>query len=79
MNEFERTTENETLSEREKEVLVEVAKGLTNKEIADRLNISIHTVITHRKNISHKTGINSIAGLTVYVIINKLADIKDLL
>lgn len=67
-----------TLSDREKEIIAEVAKGLTNKEIADKLNISIHTVTTHRKNISRKTGINSISGITVYAIINKLVDLNDL-
>ena len=66
------------LSQREKEVLVAVAAGLTNKEIADKLHLSIHTVTTHRKNISRKTGINSISGLTVYAIINKLVDLHDL-
>ena len=66
------------LSEREKDIVREVAKGLTNKEIADRLILSIHTVTTHRKNISRKTGINSISGLTVYAIINHIVDISDL-
>jgi DNA-binding NarL/FixJ family response regulator len=65
------------LSERERDVLVLVAKGLANKEIADRLNISIHTVITHRKNIAHKTGIKSVAGLTVYALLNNLLDPTD--
>lgn len=60
------------LSEREREILLSVAQGMTNKEIADRYNLSIHTVISHRKNISHKTGIRSIAGLTVYAIMNNL-------
>ena len=64
-----------TLSERENEVLVLVAKGLLNKEIADRLNISVNTVITHRKNITRKTGIKTTAGLTVYSILNGLLDI----
>ena len=67
-----------SLSEREKDIVAEVAKGLTNKEIADKLNLSIHTVTTHRKNISRKTGINSISGITVYAIINKLVDLNDL-
>ncbi len=66
--------ESETLSPREKEILVCVAKGLLNKEIADRLNLSIYTVITHRKNITRKTGIRSVAGLTVYALLNKLID-----
>lgn len=65
------------LSEREREILVAVAHGLTNKEIADLRNISIHTVISHRKNISRKTGIKSIAGLTVYAIMNNLISPTD--
>ena len=65
------------LSERECDVLVLVAKGLANKEIADRLNISIHTVMSHRKNITHKTGIKSVAGLTVYALLNNLLDQND--
>lgn len=62
------------LSRRETDVLVQVARGLTNKEIADTLNVSVHTVISHRKNIVHKTGIKSVAGLTVYAILNNLID-----
>ncbi len=64
----------EELSSREKEILVCVAKGMLNKEIADYYNISIYTVITHRKNITRKTGIKSVAGLTVYAILNHLID-----
>lgn len=64
------------LSDREKEILVSVAMGLLNKEIADKLNISINTVITHRKNITRKTGIKTVAGLTVYAILNNLIDIS---
>ena len=67
----------EALSEREKEILVGVAKGLLNKEIADMYNISIYTVITHRKNITRKTGIKSVAGLTVYAILNGLIDMSS--
>lgn len=70
--------ENDTLSDREKEVLVLVAKGLLNKEIADRLNISVNTVITHRKNITRKTGIKTAPGLTVYAILCGLIDINTL-
>lgn len=66
------------LSERERDVLILVAKGLSNKEIADRLNISIHTVMSHRKNITHKTGIKSVAGLTVYALLNNLVDQNDM-
>lgn len=65
------------LSLREKEVLIAVAKGKTNKEIADELNISIHTVMTHRKNITSKTGIKSISGLTVYALLNNLVKQED--
>lgn len=64
------------LSEREKEILVCVAKGMINKEIADRHNISVNTVISHRKNITRKTGIKTVAGLTVYAILNNLIDLK---
>lgn len=65
------------LSTRERDILTAVAKGKTNKEIADEFNISIYTVISHRRNISQKLGINSISGLTVYAIMNKLVDISD--
>lgn len=65
------------LSSRERDILAAVAKGLTNKEIADEFNISIYTVISHRRNISQKLGINSIPGLTVYAIMNKLVDMSD--
>jgi DNA-binding CsgD family transcriptional regulator len=60
------------LSEREIEILKLIALGYTNKEIGDKLFISIHTVITHRKNITSKLGIKTIAGLTVYAILNKI-------
>jgi len=62
------------LSKREIDVLVAVAKGMMNKEIADEMNISIHTVISHRKNITRKTGIKSVSGLTVYALLNNLID-----
>ncbi|MDR2409417.1 MAG: response regulator transcription factor [Bacteroidales bacterium] len=64
--------DNGDLTDREIDVLIAVAKGLMNKEIADKLNISIHTVISHRKNITRKTGIKSVSGLTVYALINNL-------
>ena len=60
------------LSERELEVLRLVAKGLTNKEIADNLSLSVHTVMSHRKNITRKTGIRSVAGLTVFAMMKGL-------
>ena len=71
----------ETLSQREKEIVICVVKGMTNKEIAENLFLSIHTVITHRRNISKKLQIHSAAGLTIYAIVNKLVtlnDVKDL-
>lgn len=67
-------TEGPDLSAREKDILICVAKGLINKEIADLYNISIHTVITHRRNITRKTGIKTVAGLTVYALLNNLID-----
>ncbi len=67
------------LSKRETDVLVAVAKGMMNKEIAEQMNISIHTVISHRKNITRKTGIKSVSGLTVYALLNNLIDEKDLI
>ena len=69
---------NEELSEREKDVLVQLVRGLSNKEIADVLHISTHTVISHRKHISHKLNIHSTAGLTIYAIVNKLVDLNTL-
>ncbi len=69
--------EAEELSVREKEILVCVAKGMLNKEIADLFSLSIHTVITHRKNITRKTGIKTVAGLTVYALLNNLIDINS--
>lgn len=65
-------SDNYELSNREMDVLVLVAKGLSTKEIADKLNISVHTVNSHRKNITHKTGIKSVAGLAVYAMIHNL-------
>ena len=67
------------LSKRETDVLVAVAKGMMNKEIADLMNISIHTVISHRKNITRKTGIKSVSGLTVYALLNNLISEDDLI
>jgi len=69
--------EHEQLSEREVDVLRLITQGLSNKEIADKLNISIHTVISHRKNISQKTGIKSQSGLTIYAISNKIISLED--
>ena len=68
----------EELSAREKEILVCVARGMLNKEIADYYNISVYTVITHRKNITRKTGIKTVAGLTVYALLNNLIDYSSI-
>ena len=65
------------MSQREKEIVVCVVKGLTNKQIADRLFISVHTVITHRRNIAAKLQIHSPAGLTIYAIVHKLVELDD--
>lgn len=67
---------NETLSDREKEVIVSLVQGMTNKDIADHLFISVNTVITHRRNIAKKLQIHSPAGLTIYAIVNHLVDIS---
>jgi regulator of cell morphogenesis and NO signaling len=67
--------DNFALSAREKDIIVAVAEGLTNKEIAVKLHISTNTVMTHRKNISAKLGIHSPAGLILYAIANKLIDV----
>ena len=64
------------LSDREKDVIVSLVQGMTNKEIADHLCISINTVITHRRNIAKKLQIHSPAGLTIYAIVNNLIDIS---
>ena len=65
---------NYELTKRETDVLVLIAKGFMNKEIAERLNISIHTVISHRKNITRKTNIKSVAGLAMYALMNNLIE-----
>ena len=68
---------NEALSDRERDVIIGVVQGLQNKEIADRLCISVNTVITHRRNIARKLQIHSPAGLTIYAIVNGLVDISS--
>lgn len=64
------------LTQREITVLQLVVEGLINKEIADRLNISVNTVLTHRKNITAKLGIKSVSGLSVYAIMNGIVSPK---
>ena len=66
------------LSPREIEVLSLVAKGLINKEIADKLNIGLTTVITHRKNIVEKLGLRSVSSLTIYAVMNGYVDLENI-
>lgn len=73
-----RNSEESEISEREKLVVKFVALGLTNKEIADKLYISAHTVITHRKNITRKLGIKTVSGLTIYAIMNNLIALEEI-
>lgn len=65
------------LSSREKEIIICVVKGMTNKQIAGSLFLSAHTIISHRRNIANKLQIHSSAGLTIYAIVNKLVSIND--
>ena len=67
----------EGLSEREKEVVRFVVHGLSNKEIADKMFISVNTVMTHRRNIARKTQIHSSAGLTIFAIVNNLVNLDE--
>lgn len=69
--------DNEALSDRETEVLLQIIRGITNKEIADILCISVHTVISHRKNIMLKTGIRSQAGLALYAVSKSLISLDN--
>ena len=68
----------ESLSQREKQVIACVIKGMTNKQIAEKLCLSTHTVITHRRNISAKLDIHSTAGFNIYDNVNKLEDIDSI-
>jgi len=67
----------DALSDREKDVIISLVQGMSNKEIADHLCISTNTVITHRRNIARKLQIHSPAGLTIYAIVNNLVDISS--
>ena len=72
------TEEKESLSSREKEIISYVVKGFTNHEIADKLFLSVHTVMTHRRNIARKLQIHSATGLTIYAIVNKIVDLSEI-
>lgn len=74
----EASVHRESLSQREKDIVVCVVKGMTNKQIADKLCLSPHTVNTHRRNISSKLDIHSTSGLTIYAISKKLVRLDDL-
>lgn len=71
-------TGNSILSAREREIVGLVVRGLKNKDIAEKLFISVHTVLTHRKNISRKLNIHSVSGLTIYAIVNNILNIDEL-
>lgn len=71
------TDTTEPISQREKEIIVEAVKGYTNKEIAQRLNLSVFTVLTHRRNIARKLQIHSATALAIYAIANKLVSIDE--
>ena len=77
-SESDTTEVKETLSEREKDIILGVVRGKTNKEIADALFISIHTVLTHRRNIARKLEIHSPAGLVIYALVNGLVSIDEI-
>lgn len=73
-----RSDKESILTPREQDVVISVVKGLTNKEIADRLFLSTHTIITHRRNIARKLNIHSPSGLTIYAIMNKLVTLEEI-
>lgn len=75
---MEEEGESQALSQREREIVVCVVKGMTNKEIADRLCLSTHTVVTHRRNIARKLQIHSASALTIYAIVNKLVELSEI-
>lgn len=78
VDEAPREERQEPLSVREREIVVCIVKGMSNKQIAETLCISTHTVITHRRNIVAKLQIHSPAGLTIYAIVNKLVDLSEI-
>lgn len=75
---IELNSEQEELSSREIDVLIQIVKGLSNKEIADVLCLSTHTVMSHRKNIVRKLNIHSTAGLTIYAIVNGIVNLDNI-
>jgi len=67
----------DVLSEREREIVGHIVRGLSNKEVADKLFISVNTVLTHRKNIFRKLDIHSVSGLTIYAIVNGIVKLEE--
>ena len=74
----ESTHEASPLSQREKEVLALLVKGYINKEIADKLNISLTTAIFHRNNISEKLKTRSLGRLTIYAVLNNIVSLSEI-
>lgn len=72
------TPQTPELSQREKDVVVGIVKGLSNKEIATEMNVSVNTVMTHRRNIVSKLQIHSPAGITIYAIVSKLVSLDEI-
>ena len=75
---YKKQTKEDDLSARERDILIEIVRGCSNKQIADKLCLSTHTVMSHRKNIARKLNIHSIAGLTIYAIVNGIVDLASL-
>jgi len=73
-----RGSENQSLSKREIIILKHITSGLTNQVVAEKLFLSVHTVMTHRKNITKKLGIKTVSGLTVYALLNKIIEIQEI-
>lgn len=76
-SESKKITTPDGISKREIDILKYIAMGYSNKEVADKLFLSTHTVVTHRKNITRKLGIKTAPGLTIYAILNKIIDVND--
>jgi len=77
MGEIVKADLSNALSEREKEIVAFVVRGMSNKDIAEKLFISANTVLTHRKNIFRKLDIHSVSGLTIYAIVNGIVKLDD--
>ena len=75
---LQKNENDEALSEREREIVICIARGMSNKDVADKLFISVNTVLTHRKNIFRKLDIHSISGLTIYAVVNGLITLDEI-